>query len=101
MKRCFELALKGFGQVAPNPMVGCVIVKGNEVITEGYHKAFGEAHVLELRARIDRRRVELDDAVDGIFHRAGEHFAIRNVEQALAHFRFETPEAAALAQWPR
>lgn len=44
MRRCFELALKGLGKVAPNPMVGCVIVKENEVIAEGYHQKYGEAH---------------------------------------------------------
>lgn len=44
MKRCFELALKGLGHVAPNPMVGCVIVKDREVIAEGYHKEYGKAH---------------------------------------------------------
>ena len=44
MKRCLELALMGLGKVAPNQMVGCVIMKGDEVIAEGYHKAFGEAH---------------------------------------------------------
>lgn len=44
MKRCLELALKGLGSVAPNPMVGCVIVKENKIIAEGYHQNFGEAH---------------------------------------------------------
>jgi diaminohydroxyphosphoribosylaminopyrimidine deaminase/5-amino-6-(5-phosphoribosylamino)uracil reductase len=44
MKRCFELALKGLGKVAPNPMVGCVIVKNNDIVAEGYHEAYGIAH---------------------------------------------------------
>ena len=44
MSRCFELALKGLGEVAPNPMVGAVIVHNNEIIGEGYHKKFGEPH---------------------------------------------------------
>ena len=44
MKRCLELAEKGMGNVAPNPMVGCVIVHGGRIIGEGYHRAFGEAH---------------------------------------------------------
>ncbi len=44
MKRCLELALKGLGQVAPNPMVGCVIVKNGAIIAEGFHKQYGEAH---------------------------------------------------------
>ncbi len=44
MKQCLELAWKGFGKVAPNPMVGCVIVYKNKVIGEGYHHLYGGAH---------------------------------------------------------
>lgn len=42
--RCLELAKLGMGNVAPNPMVGCVIVYQNQVIAVGYHENFGEAH---------------------------------------------------------
>ena len=44
MKRCLELGVKGFGQVAPNPMVGCVIVHDGKVIGEGYHQQYGKGH---------------------------------------------------------
>jgi diaminohydroxyphosphoribosylaminopyrimidine deaminase/5-amino-6-(5-phosphoribosylamino)uracil reductase len=44
MNRCFELAIKGIGNVAPNPMVGAVIVHNGEIIGEGYHEEYGEAH---------------------------------------------------------
>jgi diaminohydroxyphosphoribosylaminopyrimidine deaminase/5-amino-6-(5-phosphoribosylamino)uracil reductase len=44
MKRALELALQGEGHVHPNPMVGCVIVKGNKLIAGGCHRAFGQAH---------------------------------------------------------
>lgn len=44
IKRCFELALKGLGSVSPNPLVGCVVVCNGEVIGEGYHQKYGEAH---------------------------------------------------------
>lgn len=44
MRRCIELAERGRGGVSPNPMVGCVIVKGGKVIGEGYHKKFGGPH---------------------------------------------------------
>src|SRR6185312_6903458 len=44
MQRCLELAAKGLGNVAPNPMVGCVIVHNNVIIGEGYHQKYGEAH---------------------------------------------------------
>jgi diaminohydroxyphosphoribosylaminopyrimidine deaminase / 5-amino-6-(5-phosphoribosylamino)uracil reductase len=44
MHRCLELAKLGAGYVAPNPMVGAVLVYDNRIIGEGYHKHFGEAH---------------------------------------------------------
>lgn len=44
MHRCLELAGNGLGQVAPNPMVGSVIVYGEEILGEGYHAVYGEAH---------------------------------------------------------
>ncbi|HPE96880.1 MAG TPA: bifunctional diaminohydroxyphosphoribosylaminopyrimidine deaminase/5-amino-6-(5-phosphoribosylamino)uracil reductase RibD [Chitinophagales bacterium] len=44
MTRALELAAKGRGFVAPNPMVGAVIVADGKVIGEGYHHRFGEPH---------------------------------------------------------
>ena len=44
MQRCLDLAILGLGNVAPNPMVGCVIVHDGKVIGEGYHQRIGEAH---------------------------------------------------------
>lgn len=44
INRCFELAVLAKGNVSPNPMVGCVIVKNDEAISEGYHEASGEKH---------------------------------------------------------
>ena len=44
MTRCLELAKLGTGKVAPNPLVGCVIVKGGRIIAEGFHKKYGEKH---------------------------------------------------------
>jgi diaminohydroxyphosphoribosylaminopyrimidine deaminase / 5-amino-6-(5-phosphoribosylamino)uracil reductase len=44
MARALELASKGKGAVQPNPMVGCVIVRGGKVIAEGYHHAYGKDH---------------------------------------------------------
>jgi diaminohydroxyphosphoribosylaminopyrimidine deaminase/5-amino-6-(5-phosphoribosylamino)uracil reductase len=49
MQRCLELAEKGRGYVAPNPMVGCVVVYRNEIIGEGWHAAYGQAHA-EVKA---------------------------------------------------
>jgi len=44
MKRCLELAQLGAGNVSPNPMVGCVIVKHDQIIGEGFHEKYGQAH---------------------------------------------------------
>lgn len=44
MFRCLELARLGAGYVAPNPMVGSVLVYQDRIIGEGYHRHYGEAH---------------------------------------------------------
>ncbi|MBC8033572.1 MAG: bifunctional diaminohydroxyphosphoribosylaminopyrimidine deaminase/5-amino-6-(5-phosphoribosylamino)uracil reductase RibD [Chitinophagaceae bacterium] len=44
MHRCIELALLGMGSVAPNPMVGAVLVHEGRIIGEGYHKNYGGPH---------------------------------------------------------
>lgn len=44
MQRCIEIARLGAGRVAPNPMVGCVIVHQNSIIGQGYHIECGHSH---------------------------------------------------------
>ncbi len=44
MQRCLELAKLGAGYVAPNPMVGAVLVNDDRIIGEGWHKAYGDPH---------------------------------------------------------
>lgn len=44
MKRALELAAQGMGNVAPNPLVGCVIVFEDQIIGEGFHQRYGGAH---------------------------------------------------------
>jgi diaminohydroxyphosphoribosylaminopyrimidine deaminase/5-amino-6-(5-phosphoribosylamino)uracil reductase len=44
MWRCLQLAKAGQGRVAPNPMVGAVLVHENRILGEGYHRRYGEAH---------------------------------------------------------
>lgn len=44
MQRCLQLAAKGQSRVAPNPMVGAIIVNQGIIIGEGYHRAFGGPH---------------------------------------------------------
>lgn len=58
MARCIELACYGRGSVAPNPMVGAVIVQNGRIIGEGYHRKYGEAHA-EVNAIASVRDEEL------------------------------------------
>ena len=44
MYRCLQLAGKGAGHVAPNPMVGAVLVHNDRILGEGYHQVYGQAH---------------------------------------------------------
>lgn len=44
MQRCLQLAQLGAGRVAPNPMVGAVLVHQGRIIGEGYHRLYGQAH---------------------------------------------------------
>jgi diaminohydroxyphosphoribosylaminopyrimidine deaminase / 5-amino-6-(5-phosphoribosylamino)uracil reductase len=44
MSRCIQLATIGGGSVAPNPMVGAVLVYEDKIIGEGFHKKYGDAH---------------------------------------------------------
>jgi len=44
MRRCLNLAKLGAGYVAPNPLVGAVLVHEGSIIGEGWHKQYGEAH---------------------------------------------------------
>lgn len=59
MFRCLELAQKGAGTVAPNPMVGSILVHRGRIIGEGYHKAYGGPHAevecLASVAKTDRQ----------------------------------------------
>src|SRR5436309_3158993 len=44
MERALELARRGWGRVAPNPLVGAVVLQGGKVVGEGYHAEFGGPH---------------------------------------------------------
>lgn len=58
MRRALALAEEGWGQVSPNPMVGAVVVRDGEIIGEGHHARFGDAHaeVVALREAGARAR---------------------------------------------
>ena len=48
MFRAIELAKLGSGYVSPNPMVGCVLVKNDKIIGEGFHEKYGGPHAEEM-----------------------------------------------------
>jgi diaminohydroxyphosphoribosylaminopyrimidine deaminase/5-amino-6-(5-phosphoribosylamino)uracil reductase len=56
MRRALRLARRGWGQTAPNPMVGAVVVHDGEVVGEGWHRRWGGPHaeVEALRAAGER-----------------------------------------------
>lgn len=58
MRRALALAERGWGQTAPNPMVGAVVVSEGVLVGEGFHAAFGEAHaeVVALAQAAERAR---------------------------------------------
>jgi diaminohydroxyphosphoribosylaminopyrimidine deaminase/5-amino-6-(5-phosphoribosylamino)uracil reductase len=49
MQRALRLARRGLGWVSPNPMVGAVLVRGEQILGEGWHERAGQAHA-EVRA---------------------------------------------------
>ena len=58
MRRALALARQGWGQTAPNPMVGAVVVRDGVVVGEGYHARYGDPHaeIVALKAAGDRAR---------------------------------------------
>ena len=44
MERALDLARRGWGRVAPNPLVGAVVLRGDTIVGEGYHAEYGGPH---------------------------------------------------------
>lgn len=58
LARAARLALRGHGGAEPNPLVGCVITRGDRIVAEGMHRICGEAHAEAMalaRAGIEAR----------------------------------------------
>jgi diaminohydroxyphosphoribosylaminopyrimidine deaminase/5-amino-6-(5-phosphoribosylamino)uracil reductase len=58
MRRAIMLARRGWGQTAPNPMVGAIIVREGRIVGEGFHPRYGEEHaeVAAIEAAAERAR---------------------------------------------
>ena len=63
MGLALELASRGRGFVEPNPMVGCVIVENDELLSAGYHSFFGGPHAeVEALTKCDANRAATIDS---------------------------------------
>ncbi|MBK6730524.1 MAG: bifunctional diaminohydroxyphosphoribosylaminopyrimidine deaminase/5-amino-6-(5-phosphoribosylamino)uracil reductase RibD [Bacteroidetes bacterium] len=85
MQRCLMLAELGAGNVAPNPMVGCMILYEDKIIAEGFHKQFGGPH-----AEVDA----IQNAIAAGFDDFSEATLIVNFEPCSHHGK--TPPCADL-----
>ena len=64
MHLALELARQGEGHVEPNPMVGCVLVRGQEIIGRGFHRRYGGPHA-EVEALSEARNAGRDADLKG------------------------------------
>ena len=64
MKLAHELALQGTGLVSPNPLVGSVIVKNNEILSTGFHTGPGKPHAeIEAIKAAREKGISLEDSI--------------------------------------
>jgi diaminohydroxyphosphoribosylaminopyrimidine deaminase / 5-amino-6-(5-phosphoribosylamino)uracil reductase len=70
MRRALDLALRGWGRVAPNPLVGAVLLRDDAVIGEGWHAEFGGPHAeaAALAACADARGATLVVSLEPCAH---------------------------------
>lgn len=61
MQHCIDLAEKARGFTGSNPLVGAVLVYNNQILAEGYHQKYGEAHAevncLNAVAEADKEKI--------------------------------------------
>lgn len=109
MRRALELAGRGWGRVAPNPLVGAVLVSDDEVVGEGFHAEFGAAHaeVMALQAAGARATgATLYVNLEPCHHRGKTGPCTRAIVEAgvarvVCAVAEENPEARGGAKWLR
>src|SRR5689334_7367056 len=72
MRRALALARLGWGQTAPNPMVGAVVVSGDQVVGAGYHVSSGVAPAQVMA--LDRAGALARDATVYVSLKPSSHF---------------------------
>lgn len=72
MKRAIELARKGEGFTSPNPCVGAVIVKGGQIVAEGWHEKAGADHaeIVAIKQMMMKSGIMTVDIEPMLFHNA-------------------------------
>lgn len=72
MRRALDLAKKGIGFTSPNPCVGAVIVKGDYIIAEGWHKKAGTDHaeIVAMKEVMRKSGIVIVDFDPTLFHNA-------------------------------
>jgi len=58
MRRALSLAQQGWGQTAPNPMVGAVVVRDGAIVGEGFHARYGEPHAEIVALKVAGERAK-------------------------------------------
>lgn len=66
MAHAVELARRGLGATAPNPCVGAVLVRGGEIVAQGWHTAHGKPHA-EREAIADARARGIDTSACDLY----------------------------------
>ncbi|MFC1733203.1 bifunctional diaminohydroxyphosphoribosylaminopyrimidine deaminase/5-amino-6-(5-phosphoribosylamino)uracil reductase RibD [candidate division KSB1 bacterium] len=74
MIQALELARLGGRAVAPNPMVGAVIVKDGKIIGKGYHQKFGGPHAEVLAIQSVKRKADLEGSTMYVTMTPCRHF---------------------------
>ena len=72
MRRAIELARKGEGFASPNPCVGAVIVKGGQIVAEGWHEKAGADHaeIVAIKQMMMKSGIMTVDIEPMLFHNA-------------------------------
>lgn len=107
MQRALDLAERGWGRVAPNPMVGAVVVRDGEVVGEGFHAEWGGPHaeVAALRAAgTNARGAVLYVSLEPCHHQGKtgpctHEIVGAGISRVVCAVREVNPEAAGGAEW--